>query len=98
MISSYKKQNRISDFRVETYQPAKRYHLDYIQRYQLEQNKYGKIEKIGKRKVKIREERRKKTSNWMSSMYGDPYEIRTRDAAVKGRSLNRLTNGPSILF
>ena len=29
---------------------------------------------------------------------GDPYEIRTRDAAVKGRSLNRLTNGPFLLF
>ena len=25
---------------------------------------------------------------------GDPYEIRTREAAVKGRCLNRLTNGP----
>ena len=25
---------------------------------------------------------------------GDPYEIRTRDTAVKGRCLNRLTNGP----
>ena len=58
MISSYKKQNRISDFRFETYQPAQRYHLDYIQRYQLEQNKYGKIEKIGKRKVKRREKKK----------------------------------------
>ncbi|MBP2633430.1 MAG: hypothetical protein H6Q70_4058 [Firmicutes bacterium] len=26
--------------------------------------------------------------------FGDPYEIRTREAAVKGRCLNRLTNGP----
>ncbi len=26
--------------------------------------------------------------------YGDPYGTRTRVAAVKGRSLNRLTNGP----
>ena len=25
---------------------------------------------------------------------GDPYGTRTRVAAVKGRSLNRLTNGP----
>ena len=25
---------------------------------------------------------------------GDPYENRTRDAGVRGRSLNRLTNGP----
>ena len=25
---------------------------------------------------------------------GDPYETRTRVAAVRGRSLNRLTNGP----
>ena len=28
------------------------------------------------------------------SLTGDPYEVRTRDAAVKGRSLNHLTNGP----
>ena len=27
---------------------------------------------------------------------GDPYENRTRDTAVKGRCLNRLTNGPFI--
>ena len=27
---------------------------------------------------------------------GDPYETRTRVAAVKGRSLNRLTNGPYV--
>ncbi len=26
--------------------------------------------------------------------FGDPYENRTRDTAVKGRCLNRLTNGP----
>ena len=26
--------------------------------------------------------------------FGDPYENRTRDSAVKGRCLNRLTNGP----
>ena len=29
--------------------------------------------------------------------YGDPYGIRTRVTAVKGRCLNRLTKGPSIL-
>ena len=30
---------------------------------------------------------------------GDPYGIRTRVTAVKGRCLNRLTNGPyEILF
>ena len=28
----------------------------------------------------------------------DPYGIRTRVAAVKGRSLNRLTNGPSTMI
>ena len=27
--------------------------------------------------------------------FGDPYENRTRDTAVKGRCLNRLTNGPN---
>ena len=27
-------------------------------------------------------------------LLGDPYENRTRDTAVKGRCLNRLTNGP----
>ena len=29
---------------------------------------------------------------------GDPYETRTRVAGVKGRSLNRLTNGPYALL
>ena len=29
-------------------------------------------------------------------LFGDPYENRTRDAAVKGRSLNRLTTGPLL--
>ncbi len=29
-----------------------------------------------------------------SSFFGDPYGIRTRVTAVKGRCLNRLTNGP----
>ncbi len=28
----------------------------------------------------------------------DPYGIRTRVTAVKGRCLNRLTNGPLILI
>ena len=28
---------------------------------------------------------------------GDPYENRTRDTAVKGRCLNRLTNGPYVV-
>ena len=28
--------------------------------------------------------------------YGDPYEIRTRVTAVKGRCLNRLTKGPYV--
>ena len=30
------------------------------------------------------------------SVSGDPCENRTRDTAVKGRCLNRLTNGPHI--
>ncbi len=34
----------------------------------------------------------------MSTLNGDPYGIRTRVTAVKGRCLNRLTNGPTILF
>ena len=29
--------------------------------------------------------------------HGDPYEIRTRVAAVKGRCLNHLTNGPHLI-
>ena len=37
----------------------------------------------------------KNTLSLRKSVFGDPYEIRTRDAAVKGRSLNHLTNGPS---
>lgn len=37
----------------------------------------------------------KNTLSLGKSVFGDPYEIRTRDAAVKGRSLNHLTNGPS---
>ncbi len=28
----------------------------------------------------------------------DPYGIRTRVTAVKGRCLNRLTNGPCFMF
>lgn len=30
--------------------------------------------------------------------YGDPYGIRTRVTAVKGRCLNRLTKGPHIVI
>ena len=30
------------------------------------------------------------------TVFGDPYENRTRVTAVKGRCLNRLTNGPYI--
>jgi hypothetical protein len=30
----------------------------------------------------------------MSITFYDPYGIRTRDTAVKGRCLNRLTKGP----
>ena len=30
----------------------------------------------------------------MKGVNGDPYGIRTRVTAVKGRCLNRLTNGP----
>ena len=29
--------------------------------------------------------------------FGDPYENRTRDTAVKGRCLNLLTNGPNMV-
>jgi hypothetical protein len=29
-------------------------------------------------------------------IYGDPYGIRTRVTAVKGRCLNHLTNGPDL--
>ena len=37
---------------------------------------------------------KKRTSEWMSSFFGDPYGNRTHVTAVKGRCLNRLTNGP----
>ncbi len=33
----------------------------------------------------------------MPICHDDPYGIRTRVTAVKGRCLNRLTNGPYIL-
>src|SRR3954447_22218646 len=33
---------------------------------------------------------------WHSRIYSDPYGIRTRVTAVKGRCLNRLTKGPSL--
>ncbi len=31
-------------------------------------------------------------------LFDDPYGIRTRVTAVKGRCLNRLTKGPRIIF
>ena len=36
------------------------------------------------------------SSKWTrkAAFYYDPYGIRTRDTAVKGRCLNRLTKGP----
>ncbi len=34
----------------------------------------------------------------MSTPKDDPYGIRTRVTAVKGRYLNHLTNGPCLLF
>ena len=33
-------------------------------------------------------------SKWMVGFFGDPYGNRTHVTAVKGRCLNRLTNGP----
>ena len=33
-----------------------------------------------------------------NSISNDPYGIRTRDTAVKGRCLNRLTNGPKYKY
>ena len=36
----------------------------------------------------------KKLLTAMSTAFYDPYGIRTRVTAVKGRCLNRLTNGP----
>ena len=33
---------------------------------------------------------------WFSFLCGDPYQNRTGVAAVRGRSLNRLTNGPLV--
>ncbi len=38
----------------------------------------------------------KKTVSNETVFFGDPCENRTRDTAVKGRCLNRLTNGPFI--
>ena len=32
------------------------------------------------------------------ALNGDPYENRTRVTAVKGRCLNRLTNGPYVML
>ena len=34
------------------------------------------------------------TFGWRESFHGDPYGNRTHVTAVKGRCLNRLTNGP----
>ena len=40
---------------------------------------------------------KKKPPDWVAySFFGDPDGNRTRDAAVKGRSLNRLTTGPEV--
>ena len=39
----------------------------------------------------------KKTDDNLSSVYYDPYGIRTRVTAVKGRCLNRLTKGPKYM-
>ena len=39
-------------------------------------------------------EQKKKTHRCVSSFFGDPYGNRTHVTAVKGRCLNRLTNGP----
>ncbi len=33
----------------------------------------------------------------LSSFFDDPYGIRTRVTAVKGRCLNHLTNGPYLI-
>lgn len=38
--------------------------------------------------------KRKKDDLLSKIVFGDPYGIRTHVAAVKGRSLNHLTNGP----
>ena len=39
-------------------------------------------------------ERKKRQLSDESCLFGDPYENRTRVTAVKGRCLDRLTNGP----
>ena len=38
--------------------------------------------------------KRKNHSKWSGFSFGDPYGNRTHVTAVKGRCLNRLTNGP----
>ena len=35
-----------------------------------------------------------KGNGFVFTLFGDPYETRTRVTAVKGRCLNRLTKGP----
>ena len=42
----------------------------------------------------VYEWQKKKPSEWMTSIFGDPYGNRTHITAVKGRCLNLLTNGP----
>ena len=41
-----------------------------------------------------RREQKKTDTQWCLSFFGDPYGNRTHVTAVKGRCLNRLTNGP----
>ena len=40
--------------------------------------------------------KKKRTAKAVRFFFGDPYENRTRVTAVKGRCLNRLTNGPLV--
>ena len=42
----------------------------------------------------VMQKQKKKSSDFFS--FGDPNGIRTHDTAVKGRCLNRLTNGPYV--
>ena len=54
-------------------------------------------EMLAKRKSADKSQRTKVPMDYQRSpinKFGDPYENRTRDSAVKGRCLNRLTNGP----
>ena len=38
-----------------------------------------------------------KDTRHMPGVFYDPYENRTRDCALRGRRLNRLTNGPYLI-